>query len=335
MADVGIPPTIARITGPLVLGYMLNYGLYGVLAVQTYIYYTAFPRDKVAFQAIVYTVFLVETMQTLMISHDAFRTFAYGFGRLQALDEVHLLWFDVCILDGLVAFSVQTYFAYRIHLLSKSKIIAALVLAMALAQLAGSLAVGVITRRVGAFSQIRDFTFIPALFWLGGSAACDVTIAIAMTYTLSRYVDVFNQTKDLVRRLIRLTMETGSLTAVVAIVDLILFLVYPKEDFHITPALILAKLYSNSLLVVFNNRVKIKGGRGMESETSKVNMSFGDAPGTSRSRAPTNGVAYTVEESIWTDAIPMDNVRGNVAVKPKPQSPPDDTTYVNIRPTAV
>ncbi|KAL0058256.1 hypothetical protein AAF712_015080 [Marasmius tenuissimus] len=57
-------------------------------------------------------------------------------------------------------------------------------------------------------------------------------------------------------------METGSFTALVATLDLIIFLIYPNSDYHVTLTLALAKLYANSLLVALNIRMKIPGSRG-------------------------------------------------------------------------
>ncbi|KAF9258641.1 hypothetical protein L218DRAFT_1004786 [Marasmius fiardii PR-910] len=308
MADqLGIPPTISHVTGPLLLGFLLNYGFYGILVVQTYIYYTAFPDDKTIHKLLVYSAFIIESAQTVMVTYDAFQDFAFGFGNMGALDSMNLIWFDCCIVDGLVAFIVQAYFAYRIHLLSKSKIIAGFVLFMALAQVSGAIATGVIAKSVGAFSQIRQPCFVPALFWLGGSAVCDVTIAVAMTYVLSRrYNDVFNETKDLPLRLLVFGSHTdGRIIAAFAAIDLILFLIFPTQDYHITPALALAKVYSNSLLVVFNSRVRIQGGRGSRYEVSKGNVSL------FTTRDPTStgmSVRYDVEESVWSDPIPLKNV---------------------------
>ncbi|KAF9262841.1 hypothetical protein L218DRAFT_928877 [Marasmius fiardii PR-910] len=259
-----------RVAGPLLLGYLLNYGLYGILSVQVYVYYNAFANDRTAIKAIVYGVYIVETMQTIMITWNAFQNFVFGFGKSSALDAINLSWFACCLIDGAVAFTVQTYFAYRIHLLSKSRLLAGLIVFMSVAQFGGALTTAILAKIIGLFSKIRNRTFIGVAFWLGGSAACDITIAVSMTYVLSRYDQDFKETRDLVRRIIRLTMETGSLTATVATSELILFLVFPSAPYHITAALILAKLYSNSMMVIFNTRMKIVGGRGQSASSGHV-----------------------------------------------------------------
>ncbi|KAG7093176.1 hypothetical protein E1B28_006865 [Marasmius oreades] len=251
---IPIPPNIADITGPLLLGYLFNYGLFGVLSVQVYTYHNYFPTDGWKTKLLVYGIYIIEAVQSAMITSDAFDNFAYGFGQVSALDSINLIWFDVCILDGAVAFCVQVYFAYRIHLLSKSKILTSTILFMALVQFSGAVGTGILAQLVGVFSLVRERCFVAACFWLGGSAACDILIATSMIWALSRYKSKFQESEDFVRRLIRLTMETGSVTALVAFIDLVLYLSLPNDSYHITPALILAKLYSNSLMVVLNSR---------------------------------------------------------------------------------
>lgn len=49
--------------------------------------------------------------------------------------------------------------------------------------------------------------------------------------------------------------------AAVATVDIILFLSFPHNNYHTTPALTLAKLYTNTLVLIFNSRMRIVGGR--------------------------------------------------------------------------
>ncbi|KAG7097835.1 hypothetical protein E1B28_005153 [Marasmius oreades] len=267
-----VSPDTFKSAGPFLLGYFLNYGLYGALTVQMYIYYLAFPNDRTAVKAMVYGLYLVETMQLVMITHDAFQDFVFGFGRPGALNELNLLWFDCCVIDGAVAFVVQSFFAYRIFLLSKSKALTCIIVFISLMQFGGAVATAGMDKTVGVFSQVRG-NFIAVSFWLGGSAACDIVIAVSTTYILSRYDSSFRDTKDVIRRLIRLTMETGSLTATVATLDLFLFL---SSDFpyHVTPALTLAKLYSNSMMVIFNSRLTTMGGRGQSSTSSEEGLSI-------------------------------------------------------------
>ncbi|KAJ8091684.1 hypothetical protein PM082_020919 [Marasmius tenuissimus] len=296
---------------------MFNWGLFGVLSVQTYMYYSAFPNDALKFQALVYGVYLVETVQTILVTHDAFQTFAFGYGNIFSLNSVQLIWFHACVLPGLVAFTVQIYFAYRIFLLSRSKIVSIIIAVTALMEFIAAVTTGVMAKQNATFSGVaEDKTMIPVVgVWLAGSAFCDILIAMSMTYVLSKYDGSFAETRDRVNRIIRLTMETGSLTAVIAVVDLILFVKFPAQDYHICPAITLAKLYSNSLLVVFNSRMRIPNSRGHSTSRSDSHAVNGNNSMVFRTtdvnRRP-EGIQVRVEEaSVWNDEYAMDHLKSN------------------------
>ncbi|KAF9264344.1 hypothetical protein L218DRAFT_808330, partial [Marasmius fiardii PR-910] len=260
------PDFLAKTTGPFLLGYLLNYGLFGVLTVQTYIYYNAFPNDRKGVQAMIYGLYIAETIQTVMVTWDAFQYFSFGFGQPAALKEINLVWLDCCIIEGAVAFTVQMFYAYRIYLLSKSRLLVGAIVFMALTQFGGAITTAVIAKTVGRFTEPQR-AFVAAGLWLGGSATCDILVATSMTYVLSKCDAQFQETRDILNRIVRLTMETGILTATIATINLILFLAFPKSSYYMALSLILAKLYSNSLMVIFNSRVKIVGGRGQSTSS--------------------------------------------------------------------
>jgi Family of unknown function (DUF6534) len=58
---------------------------------------------------------------------------------------------------------------------------------------------------------------------------------------------------------IRLTIETGTVTALAAIIDLAFYLSQPN-GLHQVSGIILGKLYTNTLLVLFNNRILANKG---------------------------------------------------------------------------
>lgn len=125
-------------------------------------------------------------------------------------------------------------------------------------------------------------------------------------------------------RLIHLVVETGSLTglfplcflglvivshrftAITATVDLVLFLAFSHTAYHAAVALTLAKLYSNSMLVILNSRMRIRGARGSrgESETGvsgaveQTSMDFA----TRRSALNTTRTGIHIHETRWSDA---------------------------------
>ncbi|KAK7438050.1 hypothetical protein VKT23_018217 [Stygiomarasmius scandens] len=82
-----------------------------------------------------------------------------------------------------------------------------------------------------------------------------------MIFYLKRQRFLSAHTHDAVTRIVRYTVETGSITAIVAIVQVTVQLAFPKNNFFETPSWMLGKLYSNNLLVLLNSRAVVIGGR--------------------------------------------------------------------------
>jgi len=131
-----------------------------------------------------------------MFAYTAFNTFAAGFGNIVAIVDGSILWFSVPVLSSAVAFVVQVFYAYRISVLAKDKIVAAIILLFALAQLAGGFATGVIAHQITLFTDfLVTRTFIATGVWNGCSAMCDILIAAAMTYYVC-YTNGLRMTKN-------------------------------------------------------------------------------------------------------------------------------------------
>lgn len=56
-----------------------------------------------------------------------------------------------------------------------------------------------------------------------------------------------------------------------ATLDLILFVTFPTTAYHVCVGLLLTKMYSNTLMVLFNCRIRIVGGRGQGDEDDSIN----------------------------------------------------------------
>ncbi|ESK93818.1 hypothetical protein Moror_13068 [Moniliophthora roreri MCA 2997] len=281
------PNNTSQLAGPLLLGYLLNYGLYGILIVQIYLYWAAFPYDNRLTQALVYCLYGLETTQTIVLSHDAFQSFVYGFANPVAVNTLHLLWLHSYLIDGIVAFFVHIYYARRIHVLLRgTKIIPGMIVLLATTQFVASVRLSITARDTILFSDgyhYRDVAFVPSITKTVCAVVVDVLIAITMIYALSQFDTTFRETQNLLSRLNRLSVETGSLIAVASLLQPLLWILFINRIYYVTPAIITTKLYSNSLLAVLNGRVQIHGERG----------------GSTRNTSSAT-VAVTVPRSAWT-----------------------------------
>jgi len=67
-----------------------------------------------------------------MLSTDAWKWFIEAWGKPDQLLEYHLEWFDVPILAGTIASTVQIFFAWRVYILSQSRILAGVIILVGL-----------------------------------------------------------------------------------------------------------------------------------------------------------------------------------------------------------
>ncbi|KAJ7467547.1 hypothetical protein FB451DRAFT_1040083, partial [Mycena latifolia] len=238
------------------LSYLLQWGLFGALSVQLYLYYQAFPKDRLPTKCLVYSVYTIELVATIMITHDAFETFGYGFGNVSTPSKITLGWLDIPIMGGLVAFMGQSFYAYRLYVLSESRLVPMLIVVVSLHShhFGGGWGTYV--------ALVYDLHSFMSQVWNGASALSDTIIAVWMTYYLSRQVTVFRQTRALVSKLIRLILETGSLTALVATTNLVLFFAFPGRMYYLASTGPMPRFYANCILVILNARCQIVGGRG-------------------------------------------------------------------------
>ncbi|KAK0212264.1 hypothetical protein DFS33DRAFT_1376778 [Desarmillaria ectypa] len=264
---------VVRLSGPVIFAGLLHWGLFGTLSVQLYLYYLAFPNDRQFTKCLVYGIYVVEVVQTILVTHDAFATFGYGFGDMEALLGMHFDWLTVPVMSAVAACVGQVFYAYRIFILSKSRIVPMFVTCVSLTSSVAAIITGVYCFQAGNLTKLNNRkTSIALGIWCGSSALCDIVIASCMTYYLMRNDTGFRRTHLLVIKLIRLTIETGSVTAIVALLNLILFFAFPGRIFYTTPAMLMPNLYANTVYMVLNSRIRIIGGR--DTYTSSTEMSI-------------------------------------------------------------
>ncbi|KAJ7616504.1 hypothetical protein FB45DRAFT_1034822 [Roridomyces roridus] len=277
---------VSALTTPSIVGMMINCGLMGSLIVQVFHYYCAFPNDRVIAKTVVYTVFILEILHTTLMGCSSDGVFGSAYGHFPDA-PAWTTWVSATVLTALIAAIVQIFYAARLYSFSGSKIVTGTVILLALLQCASATAKATTFKMTGNHpSNGPD----PYIVWLAGSAMCDVIIAGAMTFyvriskmmnigtsthlpilfQLQRAAPVSNRVKNRLSTLIRATIGTGAVTAVGAVLQIILTFAFPETQYFAAGAWFLGKLYSNSLLVLLNARAIVVGGRDDETNTQKA-----------------------------------------------------------------
>ncbi|TFK41598.1 hypothetical protein BDQ12DRAFT_710646 [Crucibulum laeve] len=198
--------------------------------------------DKWTMKTLAYGIFAIEFIQTCLGVHDALASYLPIFEPhdhvlgMKALNNMHLLWLTVPILGGFadlisVGFTGQCFFAYRLYLLSGAHILPGIIV----------------------------------LLWNGFSATCDLLIALCMIYQLLNSETGFHKTHIMLNKLIRITIETGFVTATAAVANAILYIGFRAtpdiSSYFAIPAISIGKLYAITLFVIINSRLNVVGGR--------------------------------------------------------------------------
>ncbi|KAF7346001.1 hypothetical protein MVEN_01622800 [Mycena venus] len=189
MAPVVIPGVIVSyITGPVVLGYMWSYCLYGMLIIQVYLYSEMFPNDSRGIKAFVWVLFILETIYTLLITMAAWNDYGPGWGDVDTLSVYDWSWVPLPALSGILAGMAQSFYIWRISKLTTKRWVPVLIGCVMLAQVTFACYYGI---RVSV--EGRTFTELFALspeitssienlskLFLIGSAVCDLSITTTL-----------------------------------------------------------------------------------------------------------------------------------------------------------
>ncbi|KAF7341205.1 hypothetical protein MVEN_01855900 [Mycena venus] len=265
---------VGKLTIPLFIGTILNWALLGALAVQVYLYILAFPKDRSINRLVVAFVFVAEILQTAGDTRNTMETFGSGWGDFSGLDEVRWAWFSVPILGSTIACAGQLFFAWRISIIGNTWYIPALITAITAFQWGGGIWTGVDIVRAKRFSLLQADHLKPPIAWLSATAAADLIIVASTLYYIHRARDKefnFHETNITLSRIIRVSVETGVLCAVFALLDLSLYLKFDGNNIHLAVCIWLSKVYSNSIMVILNSRAYI--GHTVPPDASRPHMS--------------------------------------------------------------
>ncbi|KAJ7045925.1 hypothetical protein C8F04DRAFT_1066721 [Mycena alexandri] len=306
---------VALLTGPLVLGYMWSYCLYGILIVQVYMYSEAYPRDRAGIKAVVWGMFILETVFTLFITIAAWNQYGLGWGDTDTLVIIDWAWEPLPALNGVLAGIAQSFYIWRIWSLTKQLWVPIIIGLVVLAQVTVAFYYGIVVSIEGRGVD-KLFALTPEItFWLTSTAAADLFITLSLLWIFFRQKQRSNfaRTSGIINRLIRYSVETGAITSLGAIVEVTLWLTSHQWNIHFIFFLVLGKLYSNMLLATLNARAPMFRGETSMTGSAPANSFWADgtvnSPPVSNVNLNSRGVhiSRTVDVAKDVDPIAMDD----------------------------
>ncbi|KAF5353030.1 hypothetical protein D9757_011856 [Collybiopsis confluens] len=271
---------VGKLIGPLLVGAYLNAIMYGVLLVQvSFLPSTSskcHTRDrskgaflfhclqKVAFLLAVETVSVWADFAVVWeplvaenggsLSLILFSLLIKHKGSARALEVSPIGLRADPIVTSLISTTVQIYMGWRIRRLTASTLLFGIIVLFAFASQAAAISSTILLSKAPAYV---DFDRLNGSIysWLTSSAVADVIIAVSLVVYLMKSRGNSAATDSVIDRIIRITVQTGALTSVAAITDLLTF-AFSRSTIQFIWDFSLGKLYTISLLSGLNARTK-------------------------------------------------------------------------------
>lgn len=258
--------------GPILLGGMINTFLCGALVMQCNFYFSSFPEDRRWLRALVLYLLAMNLANTgfdmALVWHYTIKLF----GDYDGIKRSMWLYTIEPVMTVMISTVTQIFYAWRIARLTGRTWVGAIIVAAAFAQLGAGIGGSI------GFTVVKDFNLFPrfkttVIVWLGLSAVTDVTITTLLVWYLRTHRTGFPTTDSVIARLVRLTIQSGLITTVCAVADLVTFLCL-DDNLHIFFQLLLCKMYSTTLMATLNARTDSKSRQ----QTAEVQENSGARP---------------------------------------------------------
>ncbi|EJD39378.1 hypothetical protein AURDEDRAFT_187386 [Auricularia subglabra TFB-10046 SS5] len=243
--------------GAFLVGVMVSIlcSLLGITTLQTWDYFSTYPDDSCWIKTLVATVYCAELVHSVLLAHSIYHYVINGFGDYLGLEREVWSLQGAVLFTGAIAFGVQTYLCARVLYMTRNKYLALGCWILAIFRFAFSISLAahlISSGRLEAASQSSFRWQLIASLSLG--AASDVAVACCICAGLLRcFGTAFKKTDKLIEKVAALTIGSGLLTSLLALLELI---TYIALDNYVWVAVfsILSKVFGNSLLVSLNQR---------------------------------------------------------------------------------
>lgn len=273
-----LPNFAVTVQGPTLIGLFLNLILYGTFISQAHFYFSTFRRDQLRFKIFIASLVFFKTVNSVFAMYYSYDRLVDNFGDMNAQAVSNWAFGIGPLTNGIIAMSVQTFFAWRVKVLTSNIWIMIVIVFLATVSALAAITMFFVAAILVPSHTVSAAQFQPVvIIWLVCSALADTLISLVLVFYLRRHKSGFVTTNDAINKIIRLTVQTGAITSVWAIADLGVYL-GDSTAHHVIFNLSLAKLYSNSLLSSLNSR-----------EGWKYTSGLGDSGRSTDGNNPTRG----------------------------------------------
>ncbi|KAI0043431.1 hypothetical protein FA95DRAFT_399951 [Auriscalpium vulgare] len=254
--------------GPILIGTIFNTVLYGISIAQTFMYFQTYKNDRLWMKLVVLFVFVADTLNSVFDIEYTYNSLVNHYNDPGAIQKANWVFATDPAMTAIIGTVVQLFFSWRVHVLTHSNLAVGILVVGAIISGLGGVATSIAIGMVPMWLDFQKFK-IPVIVWLTVSALVDSSITAILVWHLRGHKRGFKASDDILDRIIRLTVQTGMITSIWAIVDLAVYLSIPT-GVHLIFNFALSKLYSNSLLSSLNSRGGWKYGTQSGEESSSA-----------------------------------------------------------------
>jgi len=204
-----------------------------------------------------------------------------GFGNPLALAAGNWPLFSSIAINVVIAFIVQCFFTERIFQLCPPERrwwVTGIIAITVLAHFVFGLETVIFLATKKEFTRFKEVTLIAAVPFGVVTVLSDIIIAIALCVLLGSNRSSFDDTNNIINKLIVFAINRCILTSAVAVAETIVFSVLPNSFYSLAIDFVIGKLYANSLLAVLNSRVALGSNSRDVSGSTEISTSFHVAP---------------------------------------------------------
>ncbi|KAJ7588358.1 hypothetical protein C8J56DRAFT_941443, partial [Mycena floridula] len=207
-------------------------------------------RDSIWTRGLVLCLFLCLTLKAAFNMVAVYQPLVQQFGELHPRLPFYLRP-GLCISSGIISTPVQLLMAWRIMVVTGTRLWMYIIVAVAMLSFGASIGITVEVSFKFDVSQFAELRI--ASIWLVPSAIADVIITGVLVYSLHVRKSGYNTSLDTyVNYIIRLTVQTGALTSIFALSDALVFVLL--KVFSFAWGLALPNLYISTILSSLNAR---------------------------------------------------------------------------------
>lgn len=259
MADASGPPRLVldNTFGAAFIGVVVAGCLYGVSCVQAWYYFTH-QSDRWHLKLLVTAAMMFDTIHQGLIIHTVYKYVISNWGNMAILGELVPTLLIEVLFNGLTAFLVQSFLAYRAwHLSNRNIYITGLIGILVLGEFVCILVYTAISLQYKTFAQLTQLKTLSITVNVL-AAAGDVLIAGTLCTLLHFSRTGFHRTDTIINKLIIFSVNTGLLTSLCAVASLVSILAAGQTFIYIAFFFCMGRLYTNSLLATLNARKSIR-----------------------------------------------------------------------------